>query len=111
GLTLLLGVLWELLEVVTRDLSRYFGTDPLLVPYGRWDTASDLVFDGVGALLVLALDVRVFEDAAGRFPDATVALVTVVAWVATVGTLLVGFAVVAYRTELFDGGSRGRSDR
>ena len=55
-----LGVAWELLELAARDLAERVDIDPVLVHYGWRDTALDLVFDLVGALLVVALDVRLF---------------------------------------------------
>ena len=60
-LTLLgLGVGWELLESAARDVADRYGIEPVLVQYGWRDTALDLVFDLVGALLVVALDIRLF---------------------------------------------------
>jgi hypothetical protein len=50
--TMAAGVLWELLEFVGRILARYIGQQPLLVQYGLTDTILDLLFDGVGALIV-----------------------------------------------------------
>lgn len=50
--TLALGVLWETLEFVARDLGTLIGAEPVLVVYGVSDTLLDLVFDAVGALIV-----------------------------------------------------------
>ncbi|WP_181686391.1 hypothetical protein [Halorhabdus salina] len=58
--TLLVGVLWEGLELLARDVGDRLDVEPVLVHYGWLDTALDLVFDVVGAVLVVALDVRVF---------------------------------------------------
>lgn len=110
GLTLLLGVFWELLEVIIRDLSRFLELDPLLVPYGRWDTLLDLGFDGLGAILVVALDIRVFVGIARRFPEATILLLVGAVGLATVGTLSFGLAVLVYRSNLVGFGSGGRPD-
>jgi hypothetical protein len=60
GLVLVLSLLWELTELVMRGLGKRYGIEPVLVHYGWQDTEFDLVFDIVGAVLVLALDVRLF---------------------------------------------------
>ncbi len=49
-----MGVLWELVEYVAHAASRQVGLEPVLVSYGKMDTALDLVFNIVGAVLVLA---------------------------------------------------------
>jgi len=59
-LTLAAGVFWELIELIARDVGRRYDVEPVLVHYGRRDTTLDLVFDVVGALLVVGFDVRVF---------------------------------------------------
>ncbi|QGN05938.1 hypothetical protein Hrd1104_00610 [Halorhabdus sp. CBA1104] len=58
--TLLVGVLWEGLELLARAIGDRLDVEPVLVHYGWLDTALDLVFDVVGAVLVVAFDVRVF---------------------------------------------------
>ncbi|MBS3760721.1 hypothetical protein [Halodesulfurarchaeum sp.] len=50
--TMAAGVLWEVLEFVGRMFARWIGQQPLLVQYGLTDTVLDLLFDGVGALIV-----------------------------------------------------------
>lgn len=57
---LALSLLWEGGELVMRELGDRFGVEPVLVHYGRRDTALDLVFDLAGAAIVLALDLRLF---------------------------------------------------
>ncbi|MEF8877172.1 MAG: hypothetical protein V5A60_10665 [Haloarculaceae archaeon] len=52
------GALWELVEYAIHGASRRVGLEPLLVSYGRTDTLLDLLFDLVGALLVLAVGDR-----------------------------------------------------
>lgn len=47
-----LGVFWEVLEFVARELADVVGVEPVLVQYGLADTVVDLVFDMVGAVLV-----------------------------------------------------------
>lgn len=69
--TLSVGVFWELVELVVHRYSRELGVESVLIPYGRRDTALDLVFDAVGALLVVGLDVRIFDSVAATVPTAT----------------------------------------
>ena len=65
------GVFWEVIEFALGEAARAVGNRALLTQYGLEDTMLDLVFDVVGAVLVVALDVRVFLGAAGRFPGAS----------------------------------------
>jgi hypothetical protein len=58
--TFVVGVCWELVELAAREVGARYDIEPVLVYYGRRDTAIDLGFDIVGALLVVAADVRVF---------------------------------------------------
>jgi hypothetical protein len=58
--TLVLGVLWEVGELIAREVADRLDIEPVLVHYGWRDTAFDLVFDLVGAVLIVALDVRAF---------------------------------------------------
>ncbi len=60
----LVGVLWELAEYAIHSVANRLGVEPILVTYGRTDTALDLLFDLVGALLVLAFGDRVLGDLA-----------------------------------------------
>ena len=57
-----LGVLWELLEYLIHGVSRRVGLEPVLVSYGRSDTVLDLVFNLLGALLVLAFGDRLLGN-------------------------------------------------
>ncbi|WP_246998309.1 hypothetical protein [Halosolutus gelatinilyticus] len=56
------GILWELVEYAIHAAANRLGFEPLLVSYGKTDTALDLVFNLVGALLVLAFGDRVLEN-------------------------------------------------
>ncbi|WP_336000136.1 hypothetical protein [Halorientalis halophila] len=71
GYTLIVGVFWELIELVARDVAERYDVEPVLVHYGWRDTALDLVFDAVGALLVVGFNLRVFVHVFGRFPSIT----------------------------------------
>lgn len=92
ALTLAFGICWELIELVARDVGERFDVEPVLVHYGRRDTALDLVFDVVGALAVVLLDVRLFVPAAAPFPRATGTLLLASAVVVVVGSV----AMVVY---------------
>jgi len=99
ALTMLAGVFWELIELVARDLGERLDVEPVLVHYGWRDTAYDLVFDFLGALLVVALDLRAFVPIAAESIAATRT-----ALLASGGVLLVGSAALAALVGL--GGSR-----
>ncbi|WP_129116745.1 hypothetical protein [Halegenticoccus tardaugens] len=49
-----MGVLWEVVEYIAHVVSRQVNLEPVLVSYGKIDTLLDLVFNIVGAVLVLA---------------------------------------------------------
>ncbi|QIO24154.1 hypothetical protein [Haloarcula sp. JP-L23] len=91
--TFLVGVFWELVELVARAVGKRYGIEPVLVHYGWRDTAFDLAFDLVGALVVVALDVRVFVALAERFPDATQALLAWTGGVVTVGSVVIALGL------------------
>jgi hypothetical protein len=65
--TLAIGVCWELLELLAREIGDRAGVEPVLVYYGPRDTALDLVFDVLGALVVVGLDLRVFVPVVAQF--------------------------------------------
>jgi len=58
------GVLWELVEYAIHRTADRIGVEPVLVTYGKTDTALDLLFDLVGAVLVLAFGDRVLGELA-----------------------------------------------
>lgn len=82
------GVAWEVLELVARTVADRYGIDPLLVNYGWRDTAFDLMFDLVGAVIVIGADLRVFVPIADYDPAMTE---LVLVW--SLGALLVGTVV------------------
>ncbi|MFD1562141.1 hypothetical protein ACFR99_00945 [Haloarchaeobius amylolyticus] len=55
GVVAVAGVLWEIVEYIIHRTANHLGYEPLLVSYGKVDTALDLVFDLVGAGLVVLL--------------------------------------------------------
>ncbi|AEH39354.1 hypothetical protein [Halopiger xanaduensis] len=59
-----LGLLWEIVEYAVHAAGRRLGVEPVLVSYGKKDTVLDLVFDLVGAVLVLAFGDRVLGNLA-----------------------------------------------
>lgn len=56
--TMAAGVAWEVIEFAGRMLARSSGQQPLLIQYGLQDTVLDLLFDGVGAVVVGLLGQR-----------------------------------------------------
>lgn len=52
------GLLWECLEYAVHTTAGRLDAEPVLVTYGARDTILDIVFDFVGALLVLAFGDR-----------------------------------------------------
>jgi hypothetical protein len=60
------GLLWELVEYVAHVASRRVGLEPVLVSYGAVDTFLDLVFNFVGAGLVLAFGDTLLGNLVGR---------------------------------------------
>jgi len=75
GLTILfvfvVGVFWELVELIAREIGERYGIQPVLVHYGWRDTALDLVFNLLGSLFVVAVDLRVFVPIAQQYPNVT----------------------------------------
>lgn len=69
--TLAIGVLWELVELLARDVAAQFDIEPVLVHYGWRDTGLDLLFDVVGAGAIVGLEVRVFLPLVEEFPTVT----------------------------------------
>lgn len=92
--TFWIGVAWELLELVAREIGERFDVEPVLVYYGWRDTAGDLVFDLLGAALVVLVDLRVFVPVAEQLPGLTRTVLVGAVSVATVGSLLLALVVV-----------------
>lgn len=93
GFTLVAGVFWELVELVAREVGERFDIEPVLIHYGRRDTVLDLLFNLVGAALVVALDVRLFVSLAEQFPELTRQLVVWSGGVLVVGSVLMAVGV------------------
>ncbi|NKE38069.1 hypothetical protein GWG54_20200 [Natronococcus sp. JC468] len=53
GVTLGFGILWEIFEYVIHAIGDRKGFEPLLVHYGRLDAIGDIIFDLLGAGLVV----------------------------------------------------------
>jgi len=91
--TFAVGVFWELIELVARDVGERLDVKPVLVQYGWRDTAFDLVFDVVGALLVLVADLRIFVPVMEQAPGAAGAALAGAGWVVLVGSVLMAVFV------------------
>lgn len=86
--TFAIGVFWELIELVAREVGERFDIEPVLIHYGWRDTAVDLGFDVVGALLVIGADLRIFVPVVERFPGVTRAVLLGSGLTVFVGSLL-----------------------
>ena len=63
------GVLWEIGEFAAGGAARMLGGDEILTQYGMRDTALDLVFDGVGGLIVALWGTGHFRRVATLFSE------------------------------------------
>lgn len=88
--TLAVGVFWEFVELAAREVGERHDVPPVLEHYGLRDTLLDLAFDAVGALLVVALDARVFVAITDRAPDLVESLLVATAVIVFVGTIGIG---------------------
>ena len=102
--TLGAGVVWEFVELAARELGEYIDRPPVLEYYGLRDTALDMAFNGVGAVGVVALDVRVFVSITERFPRTAEAAVVWSTVLLFVGALALGIALEAIRNATTDTG-------
>lgn len=91
--TFAVGVFWELIELVAREAGKRYDIEPVLVHYGWRDTAIDLVFDLIGALLVILLDLRTFVPVANQSPNVTRILGLGSGLVIVVGSALMALGV------------------
>jgi hypothetical protein len=96
GLLLVLAAVWELFEELARFLADRYGVEPFLEIYGPRDWLYDLVYNLVGAGLVLALDVRAFVSLFEPYPLGTTYVLLGVGGVAlaTAATLALSLAHV-----------------
>lgn len=69
GITFGFGVLWELFEYIVHALGNRVGFEPLLVHYGRFDAVADLVFDLLGAGLVVLFGRRALANVVDSVVD------------------------------------------
>ncbi|ELZ15348.1 hypothetical protein C476_17762 [Natrinema limicola JCM 13563] len=60
------GLVWEAIEYAIHATAKRLDLEPILVTYGRKDTFLDIVFDLVGATLVLAFGDRVLGELAAN---------------------------------------------
>jgi hypothetical protein len=95
--TLGAGVVWEFVELAARELGEYVDRPPVLEYYGLRDTVLDMAFNGVGAVGVVALDVRVFVSITEQIPRLAEAAVVWSTVLLFVGGLALGVALEAIR--------------
>lgn len=91
--TFAIGVFWELIELTSRDVGKRFDIEPVLIHYGWRDTAVDLGFDVVGALLVIGTDLRIFVPIVEQSPGVTGAVLFGSGWIVFVGSVLMALFV------------------
>lgn len=91
--TFVLGVFWELIELVGRDVADRLDVEPVLVHYGWGDSALDLVFDVIGALVVVVLDLRVFVSIVEGIPALTERVVVAIGWFVVLGSIAMALFV------------------
>jgi hypothetical protein len=94
--TLAIGVFWEFIELAARELGMYIDRPPVLKYYGLYDTVFDMIFNGVGAVVIVAFDIRVFVPLAEQAPQIMGALVFGSAIALSVGTVCLGLLLEAF---------------
>lgn len=94
--TIAIGVFWEFIELAARELGAYIDRPPVLKYYGLRDTIFDMIFNGLGAVAIVALDIRVFVPLAEQAPQVMGALVFGSAIVLLVGTVCLGLLLKAF---------------
>ncbi|MFB6094699.1 MAG: hypothetical protein ABEJ77_07130 [Halanaeroarchaeum sp.] len=68
--TLALGVAWEVLEFLARELALAMGQRAVLVQYGLSDSVLDLLFDAVGAVIAALFGVPRAQSLVASIEDA-----------------------------------------
>lgn len=91
--TLGAGVFWEFVELAARDLSEYIDRPPVLEYYGLRDTVLDMVFNGVGAVVVVAFDIRLFVSVTEAIPQLSGTVLIASTVLLFVGALALGFVL------------------
>jgi|AntRauTorckE6833_2_1112554.scaffolds.fasta_scaffold00816_7 hypothetical protein len=91
--TLGAGVFWEFVELAARELSEYIDRPPVLEYYGLRDTVLDMVFNGIGAIVVVAFDVRIFASVIEEIPRISETVVVASTLLLVVGSFALGFAL------------------
>lgn len=100
--TLGAGVVWEFVELAARELGEYIDRPPVLEYYGLRDTVLDMAFNGVGAVGVVALDLRVFVPVTEQIPRIAEAAVVWSTVLLFVGALALGVALETIRNTATD---------
>ncbi|GAA0512921.1 hypothetical protein SAMN04488066_1128 [Halorubrum aquaticum] len=102
--TLGAGVLWEFVELAAREIGEYIDRPPVLEYYGLRDTVLDMAFNGVGAIAVVAFDVRLFVPIVEQIPRIAEAAVVGSTLLLFVGALGLGVVLDVVRTTATDTG-------
>lgn len=91
--TLGAGVFWEFVELAARELSEYIDRPPVLEYYGLRDTVLDMAFNGIGAVVVVAFDVRIFVSVIAEIPRISGTVVVASTLLVVGGSLALGLAL------------------
>lgn len=91
--TLTVGVFWELIELTAREFGEYIDRPPVLEYYGLRDTILDMIFNGIGALVIVVLDVRVFVSVTEQATGSIGPLLFGSALVLFFGSFCLGFVI------------------
>jgi hypothetical protein len=67
--TMALGVTWEILEFLAREVAHLLGVQAVLVQYGLGDTLVDLMFNTAGAILVALFGTDMFSSVVESLVD------------------------------------------
>ena len=102
--TLGAGVFWEFVELAARELGEYIDRPPVLEYYGLRDTVLDMAFNGAGAVVVVAFDVRPFVPIVEGIPRIAEAVVVGSTVLLFVGALVLGVVLDIVRHAATDTG-------
>lgn len=100
--TLGVGVFWEFVELAARELGEHIDRPPVLEYYGLRDTVLDMAFNGVGAVVVVAFDVRLFVPIVEQIPRVAEAVVVGSTVLLFVGALGLGVVLGIVRHAVTD---------
>lgn len=93
------GIFWEFLELISRDIGLRTGYPPVLQFYGLRDTMLDIMFNFVGASLIILLDIQIFVPVTDQFPTLVESAVKLYIVVIVAGSILLGILLEYFNPE------------